>query len=100
MHSGLGVPSLRLLWGALQNRQLYILHMDCKSCISLSFSIFFIIYTTYRKKKLHAFTAKKTFHDLTFFLHVLHFSHWNVCCWGMSFYLCQCTEGHGLSNMV
>ena len=45
-----GVPSLRSLWGAIRNRQLYILHMYCKGCISFKFSIFFeIIYTTYEK---------------------------------------------------
>ena len=54
---GLGVPSLRSLWGA--EPQLYILLMCWKNCISFNFSIFVIIYTTYRKKKLHAFTAKK-----------------------------------------
>ena len=48
---GLGVPSLRSLWGAVRNRQLYILRMCGKGCISFNFSIFFIIYTTYRKKK-------------------------------------------------
>ena len=37
--------------GAVWNRQLYILRMYCKSCISFNFSFFFIIYTTYRKKK-------------------------------------------------
>ena len=37
---------------------------------------FFIIHTTYSKKKLHAFTAKKKLHDYTvFFVHDLHFSH-------------------------
>ena len=45
----------------MRNRQLYILRMYCKGCISFNFSIFFIIYTTYRKKKLHALTAKKIF---------------------------------------
>ena len=85
---GLGVPSLRSLWGAVRNRQLYILRMYCKNCISFNFSIFsynlhdlpqkkihaltakknkfnffFRIHTTYRKKKLHAFTAKKKLHD-------------------------------------
>ena len=49
---GLGVPSLRSLWGAVRNRQLYILRMYCKGCMSFNFSIFFIIYTTYRKKKI------------------------------------------------
>ena len=56
---GLGVPLLRSLWGAVWNRQLYILRMYCKGCISFKFSIFLIIYTTYRKKELHALTAKK-----------------------------------------
>ena len=55
---GLGVPSLRSLWGDLRNGQLYILRIYCKGCISLNFSIFSIIYTTYRKKKLHSLTAK------------------------------------------
>ena len=56
---GPGVPLLRSLWGAIRNRQLYTLRMYCKGCISFNFSIFFIIYTTYRKKNLHALTAKK-----------------------------------------
>ena len=39
------------------------------------FNFFFIIYTTYRKKKLHAFSAKKiTLLDNSFFVHDLHFS--------------------------
>ena len=40
--------------------------------------IFFIIYTTYRKKKLHAFTAKKITRLDDFFVHDLHFSPWNL----------------------
>ena len=52
MLCGLGVPLLRSLWGAIRNRQLYILRMYCKVCISFNFSILFIIYTTYRKKKI------------------------------------------------
>ena len=48
---GPGVPSLRSLWGAIRNRQLYILRMYCKGCISFNFSIFFIIYATYRKNE-------------------------------------------------
>ena len=97
---GPGVPSLGSLWGAIQNRQLYILRMYCKGCISFNFSIFFlkftpltakknyaplpqkqkkfnfffIIYTTYRKKKMHAFTAKKITRLDDFFVHDLHFS--------------------------
>ena len=60
MLCGLGVPSLRSLWGAVQNRQLYILRMYCKGWISFNFSIFFIIYTTYsKKKKLHDLQQKK-----------------------------------------
>ena len=74
MLCGLGVPLLRSLWGAVQNRQLYILRMYCKGWISFDFSIFFIIYTIYRKKKLHAFTAKKITRLDDLFLHVLHFS--------------------------
>ena len=38
---GLDVPSLRLLWGAIWNRQLYILCRYYKSCILFKFSIFF-----------------------------------------------------------
>ena len=101
MLCGLGVPSLRSLWGAVRNRQLYILRMYCKGCISFSFSIFFIIYMTYRKKKnyttyrknkkiqnffynSHDLTAKKNYTHLQqkkitqlygFFVHDLHFSH-------------------------
>ena len=56
---GLGVPSLRSLWGAVRNRQLYILRMYCKGWISFNFSIFFIIYPTYsKKKKLHDLPQK------------------------------------------
>ena len=58
MLCGLRVPSLRSLWGAVRNRRLYILRMYCKGCISFNFSIFFIIYTTYRKKKITRLTAK------------------------------------------
>ena len=75
VHCGLNVPSLRSLWGAVRNRQLYILRMYCKSCISFNFSIFLRrIYTTYRKKKLHAFTAKKILRLDVFFVHELHLS--------------------------
>ena len=60
MLCGLGVPALRSLWGAVQNRYLYILRMYCKSCISFNFLI--LIYNLhglpqktitrhYRKKK-------------------------------------------------
>ena len=60
MLCGLGVPSLRSLWGAVRNRQLYTLRMYCKGWISFNFSIFFIIYTTYsKKKKLHDLQQKK-----------------------------------------
>ena len=46
-----------------------ILLMYCKNCISFNFSILFVIYTIYRKKNLHALTAKKNsffynLHDL------------------------------------
>ena len=34
MLCGLGVPSLTSLWGAVRNRQLFILRTYCKSCIS------------------------------------------------------------------
>ena len=43
VHAALGVPSLRSLWGAVRNRQLYILLMYSKSCNSFNFSIFLII---------------------------------------------------------
>ena len=57
---GLGVPSLRSLWGAVRNRQLqYIAHVLPKLHFFQFFNFFLIIYTTYRKKKLHALTAKK-----------------------------------------
>ena len=46
---GLGVPSLRSLWGVVWNRQLYILRTCCKSCIFLS--IFFYSYTFLLQKK-------------------------------------------------
>ena len=71
MLCGLSVPSLRLLWGAVRNRQLYILRMYCTGCISFNFSIFFIIYTTYRKKKLHTLTAKKEIQFLFYNSHDL-----------------------------
>ena len=58
MLCGLGVPSLRSLWGAVRNQQLYILRMYCKGWISFNFSIFFIIYTSYSKKKLHDLPQK------------------------------------------
>ena len=59
MLCGLGVPLLRSLWGAVRNRQLYILRMYYKGWISFNFSIFFIIYTTYsKKKKLHDLPQK------------------------------------------
>ena len=67
------VPSLRSLWGTIGNRQLYILLMYCKACISFNFSIFFI-YMTYSTKKLHAFTAKKVTRLEDYFVHILHFS--------------------------
>ena len=38
---GLGVPSLWSIWGAIRNRQSFIVRMCCKSCVSLNFSIFF-----------------------------------------------------------
>ena len=60
---GPGVPSLRSLWGAIRNRQLYILCMYCKGCVSFNFPIFFIIYTTYRKKKITRPYRKKKIHD-------------------------------------
>ena len=56
---GLGFPSLRSLWGAVQNRQLYILRMYCKGCIPFSFSIFFLIYTTYRNNNTHIYRKRK-----------------------------------------
>ena len=56
---GLGVPSLRSLWGAIRNRQLYILHTYCKG----------------GGKRVLAFAGKK---DYTNFLHALHFS-WPNC---------------------
>ena len=74
MLCGLGVPSLRSLWGAVRNQQLYILRMYCKGSISFNFSIFFMIHTTYSKKKLHAFTTKKITRLDGFFVHDLHFS--------------------------
>ena len=102
MLCGLGVPSLRSLWGAVRNRQLYILRMYCKGWISFNFSIFFYNlhdlqqkkknYTTYSKKKNSIFFYNS--HDLQqkkkitriysikkkitrlygFFVHDLHFS--------------------------
>ena len=83
---GLGVPSLRSLWGAVRNRQLYILRMYCKGCISFNFSIFFIIYTTYRKKKLHAFTAKKNYTTRRFFCTRLTF--FTFVSWGADLRFC------------
>ena len=51
----------------VRNQQLYILRMYCKSCISFNFSVLLIIYTTYCKKKLHAFTENEII-GLTIFL--------------------------------
>ena len=82
MLCGFGVPSLRSLWGAVRNRQLYILHMYCKSCISFNFfnfslliytiyrkkiQFFIIIYTIYRTKKFTRIYRKKKIQDLTIF---------------------------------
>ena len=55
---GLGVPSLRSLSGAVQNRQLYILRMYCKSCISFNFQFFHNLHDL-PQKKFQAVTAKK-----------------------------------------
>ena len=57
---GLSVPLLRSLWGAVRNRQLYILRMYSKNCIFPQFSFFFFkeLHVLLRKK-LHDFTAKK-----------------------------------------
>ena len=90
MLCGLSVPSSRSLWGAVRNRQLYILRMYC-SCISFNFSFFFSnlhdlpqkkIARIYRKKKLQLFflsftrlTAKKKLHDLTMFLYTSYIFH-------------------------
>ena len=69
MLCGLGVPSLRSLWGAVRNRQLYILRMYCKGWISFNFSIFFIIYTTYSKKKNYTTYSKKKKIQFFFIIH-------------------------------
>ena len=53
MLCGLGVPSLRSLWGAVWNRRLYILRMYCKGCISFNFSIFFYNLHHLPQKKIH-----------------------------------------------
>ena len=58
MHCGLSVPSLR--WGAVRNRQLYILRMYCKSCISFNFSFFFYnLHALPQKKKNHTHLPQK-----------------------------------------
>ena len=75
MLCGLGVPSLRSLCGAVRNRQLYILRMYCKGCISHNFSIFFIIHTAYNKKQLHAFSATKNCMTRRFFLYTTYIFH-------------------------
>ena len=86
----------------MRNRQLYILRMYCKGWISFNFSIFFIIYTTYsKKKKLHdlpqklknsiffynshdlqqkkkitrIYSIKKKLHDYTVFLYTTYIFH-------------------------
>ena len=59
MHCGLGVPSLRSLWGAVRNRQLYILLMYCKSCISFNFSIVFYNLHGLPPKKIACVDRKK-----------------------------------------
>ena len=64
---GLGVPSLRLLWGAVRNRQWYILCAYCKSCIFFSnIRICFTNYMTCRGKKVTRIERK--LHTLTIFL--------------------------------
>ena len=93
-------PSLRSLWGAAGNRQLYILHKHCKTCIFFQFPNFFLDdCTTCRKKKythwslhwsdffpeLHVLLIKKDFTAKTekrdfFFVHKLHFSGCNHAC--------------------
>ena len=103
MLGGLGVPSLRSLWGAVRNQQLYILRMYCKGCISFNFSFFFKICTTYRKRKItlpyrknkkiqfffviHTTYSKKKYTHLQqkkitrldgFFVHDLHFSLYSI----------------------
>ena len=55
-------------WGAIRNRQLYILRMYCKGCISFNFSIFFIIYMTYRKNKKVTLPYRKNKKIQFFFL--------------------------------
>ena len=57
---GLGVPLLRLLWSAIQNRQLYILRTYCKSGITVEKMLAF-----YSKGKIPALTI---FSNVPFFL--------------------------------
>ena len=75
MLCGLGVPSLRSLWGAVRNRQLYILRMYCKSCISFNFKFFFLIYTTCREKKITHLPPKKVTPLDDFFWYTTHIFH-------------------------
>ena len=68
MLCGLGVPSLRSLWGAVLNRQLYILRMCCKRCNSFNFS-------RLTEKKDYMHLPQKQIHDLTFFLYMSYILH-------------------------
>ena len=52
----LAIESNWLLWGAVRNRQLYIFHMYCKSCISFNFQFFVEI--------VYRLTAKKNYTHL------------------------------------
>ena len=103
MLCGLGIPLLRSLWGAVRNRQLYILSMYCKSCISFNFSILFFNlhdlpqeknYTHLPQKKfnffynLHNLPQEKITRLDDFFVHELHFSRLQIINIGMVAHAC------------
>ena len=70
---GLGVPSLRSLWGAVRNGQLYILRMYCKSCIYFNFSNFFCDSHDLPQTKNYTHLPQKEITPLDdFFVHDLH----------------------------
>ena len=74
---GLGVPSLRSLWGAVRNRQLYILRMYCKGCISFIFQFFLRFTRLTAKKNITRIYRKKKLHDETIFLYTTYIFHSN-----------------------
>ena len=77
MLCGLGVPSLRLLWGAVQNRQLYIVRMYCKTFIFFPsiFQFFFNDLHDLPPKKNYMHLPQKKLHNLAIFLYTTYIFH-------------------------